>query len=413
MEDVETVKVDALERVDTESVLNYDTVLERKPLRSNVASFLKRYSAVLVILTAVLLFTVTFAAIALSSGRSAIRKNKELLSVEFEKLQFDNFVTIKGERQEDFPRLVAEVLYKVAVEFDPKEEALIYVHFNDFNKHHDRKHNNYRHKKASYNNFRNNLNDINEHNSKPNMSYTKSMNHFGDVSPKDFMKKYTKKVILNLPKDHVSPYNNNRPMSVDLRNHGVMTPVKCQGENELSWPYSAVAVAESFVKKTSQKTVSLSEKQLVECVTDKKSVNNPFLGYKYLKDLGLFQSEVIDKSPSKCPAMEGERFKVPSYSYSYEPDLVALLLNAGPLTVPVSVSPEWQFYADGTLNVCGAELNHYLTLVGVSFDEKGNHWILKNSYGEDWGKKGYLLLTRNSKEYADDCGLTSFAVYAV
>ncbi|UKK02295.2 cysteine proteinase [Theileria orientalis] len=413
MEQIDPIKIDAIERVDTESVLVEDNATQKKGFGTTVTALIKRYSAIVVIVLAAALFITTFITIVLSSGRSTVKKNKELLSKEFEKLEFDNFVTIKDQKEEDFTTLIAEVLYKVAIEFDPKEEALIYLQYNQFNKDYARKHTSYRHKKTAFTNYRNNLNEINQHNKKDGVTFTKSMNRFGDLSAKEFMKKYTLKLSLNLPKDKPVSYNNERPMSVDLRTHGFMTPVKAQQEGEFSWAYSTVAVTESYVKKMTQKTVNLSENQLVDCVQTKGTPNNPVLGYKYVKDLGLYKSELVEKAKTKCPDLNEERFKLPSYSYTYDPDLVALMLNAGPLTVPVALNEEWQFYADGTMNVCGPELNHFATLVGVSFDEKGNHWILKNSFGQDWGSKGYVLLERNSKEFKNDCGLTSFAIYAV
>nr|PVC50210.1 cysteine proteinase [Theileria orientalis] len=405
MEQIDPIKIDAIERVDTESVLVEDNANQKKNFGTTVTALLKRYSAIVVIVLAAALFITTFVAIVLSSGRSTVKKNKELLSKEFEKLEFDNFVTIKDQKEEDFTKMVAEVLYKVAIEFDPKEEALIYLQYNQFNKDYSRKHTSYRHKKSAFTNYRYNLNEINQHNRKEGVMYTKRMNRFGDLSAKEFMKKYTMKLSLNLPKDKPVAYNNERPMSVDLRAHGFVTPVKAQQEGEYSWAYSTVAVAESFVKKTTQKTVSLSENQLVDCVQTKGTPNNPVLGYKYVKDLGLYKSESVERAKTKCPDLNEERFKLPSYSYSYDPDLVALMLNAGPLTVPVALNDEWQFYADGTMNVCGPELNHFATLIGVSFDEKGNHWILKNSFGQDWGSKGYVLLERNSEEYKNNCDL--------
>ena len=58
-------------------------------------------------------------------------------------------------------------------------------------------------------------------------------------------------------------------------------------------------------------------------------------------------------------------------------------------------------YDSGVFEGCkdkSVSANHAITIVG--FDADGN-WIMKNSWGEDWGTDGYMIL---SKDY--NCGLT-------
>ena len=78
-------------------------------------------------------------------------------------------------------------------------------------------------------------------------------------------------------------------------------------------------------------------------------------------------------------------------------------LAVGPLSVIVDGSL-WFPYASGVFNGCAAnpDYNHAAVLVGV--DLAGN-WKMRNSWGVDWGEKGYIRVTR-----ALDCGLTSYAL---
>ena len=53
---------------------------------------------------------------------------------------------------------------------------------------------------------------------------------------------------------------------------------------------------------------------------------------------------------------------------------------------------------------CGTNLDHAPLVVGYTAD----YWILKNSWGKNWGEDGYLRIPRNKNNY---CGVASFASY--
>ena len=78
-----------------------------------------------------------------------------------------------------------------------------------------------------------------------------------------------------------------------------------------------------------------------------------------------------------------------------------LTLQKGPITVAVDASSmqhlkgEFQ-YDDG----CSTQTNHAVLLVG--WNEK--YWIIKNSWGTDWGVDGYLYLDRTRNNL---CGINS------
>ena len=42
---------------------------------------------------------------------------------------------------------------------------------------------------------------------------------------------------------------------------------------------------------------------------------------------------------------------------------------------------------------CGDSLNHAVTIVGYNTDDAElPYWIVRNSWGEDWGDKGYAYI---------------------
>jgi len=72
---------------------------------------------------------------------------------------------------------------------------------------------------------------------------------------------------------------------------------------------------------------------------------------------------------------------------------------------PVSIAVDankFQFYSGGVFKDCGKKLDHGVTLVGYTADA----WVVKNSWGEGWGEKGYIRLARGNT-----CGLASAASF--
>ena len=74
-------------------------------------------------------------------------------------------------------------------------------------------------------------------------------------------------------------------------------------------------------------------------------------------------------------------------------------------TVPVSLSVDassndWQSYSGGTYDhpcKCNTDgcLDHGVGGVGYGTDAAGGDiWYVKNSWGADWGDKGYIMLQR-------------------
>ena len=53
--------------------------------------------------------------------------------------------------------------------------------------------------------------------------------------------------------------------------------------------------------------------------------------------------------------------------------------------------------------------NHALLLVGYGTDPKGGpYWLMKNSWGTQWGENGYVRMTQDSNK---NCGVASVPIY--
>lgn len=63
---------------------------------------------------------------------------------------------------------------------------------------------------------------------------------------------------------------------------------------------------------------------------------------------------------------------------------------------------------------CGTELNHGVTLVGYGSTSDGTkYWLVRNSWGIEWGEKGYIRMERDIKEGGGKCGIAMEASYPI
>lgn len=90
-----------------------------------------------------------------------------------------------------------------------------------------------------------------------------------------------------------------------------------------------------------------------------------------------------------------------------ETQLIDVLYNIGPLSVAMA-SDELQYYKSGIFDstTCDPiELDHAIVIVGYTSDA----YIVKNSWGMDWGENGYFRVARNK----NTCGIASVVTTAI
>ncbi|NWT76460.1 CATK protein, partial [Prunella himalayana] len=95
-----------------------------------------------------------------------------------------------------------------------------------------------------------------------------------------------------------------------------------------------------------------------------------------------------------------------------EKALKRAVARIGPISVGIDARrPSFQFYSGGVYydESCNAgNINHAVLAVGYGAQKGTKHWIIKNSWGEEWGNKGYVLLARNMN---NACGVASLASF--
>ncbi|XP_058725342.1 cysteine proteinase 15A [Vicia villosa] len=256
---------------------------------------------------------------------------------------------------------------------------------------------------------------------------------FSDLTASEFRRQFLGlKKRLRLPahaqKAPILP-TNNLPEDFDWREKGAVTPVKNQGSCGSCWAFSTTGALEGAHYLATGKLVSLSEQQLVDCdhVCDPEEagacdsgcngglMNNAF---EYLLESGGVVPEKDYAYTGRDGSCKFDKSKVVASVSNFsvvsldEDQIAANLVKNGPLAIAINAA--WmQTYMSGVScpYVCAkARLDHGVLLVGfgkgayapIRLKEKP-YWIIKNSWGENWGEQGYYKICRGRNV----CGVDS------
>jgi hypothetical protein len=94
------------------------------------------------------------------------------------------------------------------------------------------------------------------------------------------------------------------------------------------------------------------------------------------------------------------------YEVASETDMMTYVLSTGPLSVCLDAL-SWSSYTGGIVTSCGDAIDHCVQVVGLNADE--NYWIVRNSWGTDWGEHGYIYLEAG----VNMCGIATIPTFAV
>jgi cathepsin L len=270
-----------------------------------------------------------------------------------------------------------------------------------------------------YRTFKANLDFINLHN-KSNKTFTVAMNKFGDLSSHEFQKIYLGTKATVVPGHFRHAHNPKLPASWDWRKHGAVTPIKNQQQCGSCWSFSTTGSTEGCHFLTKKKLVSLSEQNLMDCSTSQgnQGCDGGLMtqAMTYIISNGGIDTEASypytaqDGTCNYNAANSGATLKsFVNVVSGNEADLQAKVA-LGPTSVAIDASQNsFQFYSSGVYNepACStSQLDHGVLAVGWGTDSGTPYWLVKNSWGTDWGLNGYIEMSRNLN---NQCGIATMA----
>jgi cathepsin L len=219
------------------------------------------------------------------------------------------------------------------------------------------------------------------------------------------------------------------PSRFDWRDSGRVTPVRRQHSCGSCWVFASIAAFESAyliaVNRTAnQQPIRVSEQQALDCTFVEHGCGGGWHDEVcvYLQALGevdhaRYPYDENDPRKGTCRGDVGDRpFWVSNWGYVSSSGVIAsdaaikqAVLAHGPVVTAVAATDDWDQYdkrrnpnwardfrdwvfrGTPTSNLKESDINHEVVIVG--WDDTRGVWLIKNSWGADWGDQGYMNLS--------------------
>jgi len=274
--------------------------------------------------------------------------------------------------------------------------------------------------------FKQNYQRIVQHNRNPHKTFTMGVNKFADMTSEEYKQYLGFRPDLSIPRNEQGHVHSSIPDEVDWRDKNAVTGVKDQGQCGSCWSFSATGAVEGTHAIATGNLVSLSEQNIIDCSWNapynntgcdggdprtalQYVINNKGLdtedSYEYVDYNGGDQEDCTYSAANSAASISG----MVDVISGNETDLAYAAVKCT-VSVAIDASQDsFQFYQGGIYYepMCSSDLNdldHAVLVVGYG----DGYWLVKNSWGEDWGDDGYILMSRDED---NNCGIATYATY--
>jgi len=211
--------------------------------------------------------------------------------------------------------------------------------------------------------------------------------------------------------------------AIDWREKGAVTEVKDQGQCGSCWSFSATGSVEGVHFIANGTLVSLSEQNLLDCSSSygNEGCNGGLMNwaYQYIinnKGIDTENSYPYQTRTGSCQ-YNADHVGATISAFKDVPagneDALLAAVNEHPVAVAIDASQNsFQLYKSGVYyesRCSSSRLDHGVLAVGYGKEENGSeYWIVKNSWGKNWGENGYLKMARNKN---NNCGIATQASF--
>jgi C1A family cysteine protease len=191
------------------------------------------------------------------------------------------------------------------------------------------------------------------------------------------------------------------PPTFDWRTQGGVTSVKNQGNCGSCWAFAAAGAFESQILLYSGLDENVSEQAVLSCNIYGDGCDGGWMStcYELWMDYGAVRETCmpyheVDTDPCIQTSCEVAATLDDYYEVGDDVNSIKTALLNGPVAVAFAVCGGFQTYSGGCYQDVCTEINHGVVIVGWddTMCSGAGAWIVKNSWGPDWGVNGYIYV---------------------